>query len=345
MDNAMHFLDELKKGVQHQVEQAIEDWDYQDFSPDKRHALLEEEVSNDVDDDRQPEPGAIQLIMKDHHHQLNWAGLSPEAALNDYDCGATLAAHASLSYESKVVIMCTPAGGIQGTPDTDSLQRFLNKAQHMDPNLLADALCARLQDPVTCWQIRSKVLVLVQALTEVSQPLALHFLPSLQNNAVLLQQIEKLRTLDHNHVVRENAQGDVAAALEWQEPDVDRERSGASEASRSPLAPKMDVRPRDDLQQHTSPKIARAALASWRRHNSQENVFGSGMQAKNQANLMPDAAMHKQQLMMQQANGCNINAMSQQGQPLQLSHTGSIIRSDNSSRYQSGQISAFAFIQ
>uniref|UniRef100_K3WT71 Uncharacterized protein n=1 Tax=Globisporangium ultimum (strain ATCC 200006 / CBS 805.95 / DAOM BR144) TaxID=431595 RepID=K3WT71_GLOUD len=380
MDNAMHFLDELKKGMQHQVEQAIEDWDYQDFSPDKRRALLEEEVSNDVDDDRQPEPGAMQLILKDSNRQLNWTGLSPEAALEDFDCGATLAAHASLSYESKVVIMCTPAGGIQGTPDADSLQRFLNKAQYMNPQLLADALYARLQDPNTCWQIRSKVLVLVHALTEASHPLAPRFLPSLQNNAALLQQMEKLRTLDHNHVVRENARKAMSLLrsdgmnpmLIVNDPapakphvrhvrvarDQDstlasvRKKPVVAKKTMTPpppplMAPKMDTRPRDELQQHTSPKIARAVLASWRRRKSQENVFGSDMQA----NVMPsqhppDAAMYKQQLMMQQSNGYTTsNAMNQQGQPMAVSRTGSIVRSGSSSRYQSGQISAFAFIQ
>jgi hypothetical protein len=66
------------------VDGSSEDWDYQDFSPDKRRALLEEEVSNDVDDDRQPEPGAMQLILKDSNRQLNWTGLSPEAALEEY---------------------------------------------------------------------------------------------------------------------------------------------------------------------------------------------------------------------------------------------------------------------
>lgn len=58
-----------------------EDWDYQDFSPDKRRALLEEQVMNDVADDREPEADAIQHI---HSQQLNWSGLSPEDELDEY---------------------------------------------------------------------------------------------------------------------------------------------------------------------------------------------------------------------------------------------------------------------
>ncbi|RLN88375.1 hypothetical protein BBJ28_00006167 [Nothophytophthora sp. Chile5] len=51
MEEAIHFFDELKDKYLHQVEQAIDDWDFQDFSPDKRCALLDNEETVNLRDD------------------------------------------------------------------------------------------------------------------------------------------------------------------------------------------------------------------------------------------------------------------------------------------------------
>lgn len=61
-----------------------EDWDYQDFSPDKRRALLEEQVVADATDDLRPETDAIRYIQDARQQQLNWSGLSLEDALAEY---------------------------------------------------------------------------------------------------------------------------------------------------------------------------------------------------------------------------------------------------------------------
>lgn len=114
MENAKQFFDELKKKGMQQVEQAMyvqrshgllhrrdskrlthcnvltdgcnhtsEDWDYQDFSPDKRRALLEEQITNDVADDLSPEADAIHHIQVSRQ-QINWSGLSPDDELAEY---------------------------------------------------------------------------------------------------------------------------------------------------------------------------------------------------------------------------------------------------------------------
>lgn len=263
-----------------------------------------------------------------------------------------------------MVIMSTPTGGIQGVPDADSLHRFVSKAQHMDPNLLAEAFAARLTDPASCWQTRSKALVLMQALTESSQPLAPHFLPALKHNATLMQQLDKLRALGHNHIARENARKAlsliqsngrnamlIAKEATMGKPHVHHvhgqrmhtEGHGASLASVRKKAPavkrvvattatapppppsalRLDAH-QPEMQknapplQPTSPKIARAVLASWKRRNSQENPKAANAQD------------HPQLL------GANIMTRSAGSPPSS---------SSISSRYQSGQLSAFTFIQ
>eukprot|EP00644_Phytophthora_capsici_P007724 jgi/Phyca11/510468/fgenesh2_kg.PHYCAscaffold_61_\ len=117
MEEAMHFLDELKDKYLHQVEQAIEDWDYQDFSPDKRCALLENEEEHNERDDPE-ENRMIKPIPK--AMRKAWVGLTPDAELEDFDCGQTSAANIS-GYEAKLVALCTPPGGIQSVPDADSI--------------------------------------------------------------------------------------------------------------------------------------------------------------------------------------------------------------------------------
>lgn len=371
-----------------------EDWDYQDFSPDKRRALLEEQVTNDVADDREPEVDALQHI---HSHQLNWSGLSPEDELAEYvlrpmpipiyfldsksnrlssylfvresyDCTADASA-SSLSYEARVVLMSTPAGGIQGVPDTDTLHRFLNKAQHaMDPQALVQALFTRLQDKSCCWQSRSKVLVLIHALVE-SVSLAPHYLPLFKQSASLLQQLEKLRTSDHNHVARENARRALSLIqsnganpmLIPREGATVTRASGATLASvrskkakpsgttanvnrrvvkssaSSPPAPLANIKTNhqrakandDNRHLQTSPKIARAALASWHRRNSQ----GQDDMTEKNPNLLPFQS--PPQMMTKSPGFGNMT-----------SGSGAITTSAaNASRYQSGQLSAFTFIQ
>lgn len=271
-----------------------------------------------------------------------------------------------------MVIMSTPAGGIQGVPDADALHRFMNKAQHMDPNALTQALASRLQDAATCWQIRSKALVLMHALIE-SIPLAPLYLPLFQQHAALMQQIEALRTHDHNHVVRENARkalslvlsnganpmhiakdsGAAKTHVRLNDPyrastlaSVRKNRvakapgTAAAAASKRAAAPPAPIKTNARrLQQHTtdaathnghtSPKIARAALASWRRRNSQTSTDAS----ENNPNMMPFQTPSKSPpKSMLSTSGSNT--------------TGNIIGGANAaSRYQSSQMSAFTFIQ
>ncbi|TYZ59598.1 hypothetical protein PybrP1_011560 [[Pythium] brassicae (nom. inval.)] len=381
MDNAKHFLGELKKGMQ-KVDQAIEDWDYQDFSPDKRRALLEEEVTNDVADDQRPEADAIRFIQDARQQQLNWSGLSLEDALADYNCGESDVA-ADCSFESKVVIMCTPGSGILGVPDADTLARFVSKTKNMDPRTVTEALTTRLQDATTCWQIRSKTLALVCALIE-SATLAPHFLSLFQQHQSLVPLVEKLYRTDHNHIVRESARKTLSLVLtncanathiathiakEASAPKSPRGRHGphadgnsttltsvrksAAKPPRSPAVstnnnpttpppttikisvvhpPRQQPHAKTEDQAPVSPKIARAALASWRRRMSQNDVSS----AKNNPNLLP---FQTPAMVAMSAAAAGGGARSEN-----ITTSGSATTSA-SSRYQSGQMSAFTFIQ
>lgn len=258
--------------------------------------------------------------------------------------------------------MSTPAGGIQGVPDADTLYRFLNKAQHaMEPQALTQALVSRLQDPNCCWQTRSKVLVLIHALIE-SVALAPHYLSLFKQNGgqLMLPLLEKLRTSDHNHVVRENArralsliQSNGANSMQIPRETTAVKANGATLASvRSkkanpsvnrrvikspPSAPltsiKIDHQQRhtkkDDRHLHTSPKIARAALASWRRRNSQSQEDDV---TETNPNLLQFQSPPQ---MMKSGSGSGFGYMA----------STSGITTSNASRYQSGQLSAFTFIQ
>lgn len=263
--------------------------------------------------------------------------------------------------------MSTPTGGIQGIPDTDTLHRFLNKAQHaMDPQALTQALFTRLQDTNCCWQTRSKVLVLIQALVE-SVPLVPRYLPPFKQSSSLMQLAEKLRTSDHNHVVRENARRVLSLIqsnganpmLILREASVARANGTTlasvrtKKASSNPSATTTNVHRRvmkspppaplanlkidhqrtkrndDNRHLHTSPKIARAALASWRRRNSQ----GQQDDEEN-PNLLPFQSPPQMMTMSPRAD-CGYG------------NTASAITTSaaNASRYQSGQLSSFTSIQ
>ncbi|KAK1936934.1 hypothetical protein P3T76_009712 [Phytophthora citrophthora] len=197
MEEAMHFLDELKDKYLHQVEQAIEDWDYQDFSPDKRCALLANEEEHNERDDPE-ENRTIKSIPKSIRKA--WVGLTPDAELEDFDCGQT-SANVS-GYEAKLVALCTPAGGIQSIPDADSVQRLLAQIPRLEASKVATAFALRLQNGP--WQVRAKAIVLMQMLVEI-KPFAGRYLPAFRSNPTLMQQLEALRTGSLKQVVREGA--------------------------------------------------------------------------------------------------------------------------------------------
>ncbi|KAG1687775.1 hypothetical protein DVH05_004644 [Phytophthora capsici] len=202
MEEAMHFLDELKDKYLHQVEQAIEDWDYQDFSPDKRCALLENEEEHNERDDPE-ENRMIKPIPK--AMRKAWVGLTPDAELEDFDCGQTSSANIS-GYEAKLVALCTPPGGIQSVPDADSVQRLLAQIPRLDASKVAAAFAVRLQDADTqcSWQVRAKAIVLMLMLVEI-KPFAGRYLPAFRSNPTLMQQLEALRTGSLKQVNREGA--------------------------------------------------------------------------------------------------------------------------------------------
>ncbi|KAG7381657.1 hypothetical protein PHYPSEUDO_005756 [Phytophthora pseudosyringae] len=201
MEEAMHFLDELKDKYLHQVEQAIEDWDYQDFSPDKRYALLENEEEHNVRDDPD-ESHAVKPIPKSVRKA--WVGLTPDAELENFDCAQ--AAAKVCGYEAKLVAVCTPPGGIQGIPDAESVQRLLVQIPRLDAANVAAAFAARLQDVDAqhSWQVRAKAIVMMQMLVEI-KPFAGRYLPAFVANSALLENLDALRTGTHKQVIREGA--------------------------------------------------------------------------------------------------------------------------------------------
>lgn len=276
--------------------------------------------------------------------------------------------------------MCTSGSGILGAPDADALARFVTKAKIMDPRAVTVALATRLQEATTCWQIRSKTLVLVCTLVE-SPTLAPSFLSLIQDHETLLPRIEALYRTDHNHIVRENARkalslvltnganalhiaketssprsphsgrhihgngnnttlasvrkGNVMAKPQARNPTAATIKTQTApppatikvNIARSPRQQSLQVRAED--QASISPKIARAALASWRRRMSQNEV-GS---AKNNPHLLPFQTPAMLAMAMAAGSGGT-------------SRSGNITTSSNASatRYESGQLSAFTFI-
>ncbi|KAJ0405543.1 hypothetical protein ATCC90586_003388 [Pythium insidiosum] len=301
LDSALHFLDDLKDKYMHEVEKAIEDWDYQDFSPDKRTPLLENEVSNDVDDDLRPEQNAIYQIKG----TPNWAGLSRDDALNDQGYGAAMGVDDSLPFETRVVMMATPNGGVQGIPDTDAIQRFLQQAPSMNPVAVTAAMHQRLEQSV--WQIRSKTLVLMEFVLESHDGLLTKYLPAFVGHPTLIQLLDKLRTQDHNQIVRENARkvlslirssgaNPMLVAREHVEAKAHVRHTPHEKTKKVEKKPHLAVKttpapaPKGVKQQHhyhaTSPKVAAAALASWRRR-SQMDLNKPNSPRSDAPNLMP----------------------------------------------------------
>ncbi|KAG6614347.1 transducin wd40 repeat-like superfamily protein isoform 1 [Phytophthora cinnamomi] len=371
MEEAMHFLDELKDKYLHQVEQAIEDWDYQDFSPDKRCALLEHEEEYDARDGPD-ESQTIKSIPKSVRKA--WVGLTPDAELENFDC-----AHAAVKlrgYESKLVAVCTPPGGIQGIPDADNVRRLLAQIPRVDAANMAAAFAARLQDDDAqhSWQVRAKAIVLMQMLVEI-KPFAGRYIPAFLANQNLLQQLDALRTGTHKAVVREGARkllslirsnGANPALIPKASPmakphlrhvqlgnkqkknitkPAPQIQSQPSNLTMSPgkLAVNKVFKPEPIMSKSTSlrvharpslvmsPKVSQAVQASWRRRNS---VTKSEHEDDN---LMPYQKI--------QPTAVARNSWIYGG----AAHTGGMTRQSSittsSSRLDSGRLSAFSFVQ
>ncbi|TYZ68712.1 hypothetical protein PybrP1_013059, partial [[Pythium] brassicae (nom. inval.)] len=213
---------------------------------------------------------------------------------------------ADCSFEGKVVVMCTPGSGIPGVTDADTLARFVSKTKNMDPRA----------DATTCWQILSKTLALVCALIE-SATFTPHFLSLFQQHQSLVSLVEKLYRTDHSHIVRESARKTLSLVLtnganamhiakeaNGNSTTLASVRKSTAKPPRSPAAstnnnpttpppttikisvvhsPRQQPHAKTEDQAPVSPKIARAALASWRRRMSQNDVSS----AKNSPNLLP----------------------------------------------------------
>lgn len=366
------------------VSRCSEDWDYQDFSPDKRCALLDQEIVSSVaDDERLAEASATEAVKNVASQRLDWKGLSPDAELAEFDSGADNG-DAALGIEGRLVALSTPPGGIQGMPDADGLQRLLAHAPRLEVSRMTAALAARLQHKTAsgCWQVRAKTLVVMQLLVE-SKPLAARFLPAFRADGQLLRQLDALRTADRNASVRESARkllslvgsnGSDPMLIPRQpspvKPHVRHHHMTSSSAAKKsataqqpvpstkvatdrvtkktaglvakPTASKptmkvntavanADTSSTNSNYQHTSPKIACAAMASWRRRSMASR---------------PDDGAH---LMPYQQPTTWSNSKSGFGgneayPPTAPAFTPAITTSGNASRYQSGQLSAFTFM-
>ncbi|POM65139.1 Hypothetical protein PHPALM_19198 [Phytophthora palmivora] len=368
MEEAMHFLDELKDKYLHQVEQAIEDWDYQDFSPDKRCALLENAEEHNARDEQE---SPIKPISKSTRKA--WVGLSPDAELENFDY--TSATTNVLGYEAKLVAVCTPPGGIQGIPDANSVQRLLAQIPRLDPVNVTAAFVARLKDGdgQQSWQIRAKAIVLMQMLVEI-KPFAGRYIPAFAGNGSLLQLLDTLRTGTHKQVIREGARkllslirsnGSNPAFIPkgpTVKPHVRHVQIGNKQKKANKPAPtqqqsskhmspgKLAVnkvfRPELVMSKSTallvqgqhpnpslvvSPKVSLAVQASWRRRNS---VTKADHEDKN---LMPFQKI--------QPTVAPRNSWIYGGPPGGMARQSSITSSSSSSRLDSGRISAFSFVQ
>lgn len=121
-----------------------------------------------------------------------------------FDCAQ--AAVKLCGYESKLVAVCTPPGGIQGIPDAESVRRLLAQIPRLDAANVSAAFAARLQDDDAqhSWQVRAKAIVLMQMLAEI-KPFAARYIPAFLADQGLLKQLEALRTGNYKPVVREGA--------------------------------------------------------------------------------------------------------------------------------------------
>ncbi|EGZ06405.1 hypothetical protein PHYSODRAFT_531620 [Phytophthora sojae] len=350
MEEAMHFLDELKGKYLHQVEQAIEDWDYQDFSPDKRCALLENEEEYDTRDGPD-ESQVIKPIPKSVRKA--WVGLTPDAELENFDCAQ--AAVKLCGYESKLVAVCTPPGGIQGIPDAESVRRLLAQIPRLDAANVSAAFAARLQDDDAqhSWQVRAKAIVLMQMLAEI-KPFAARYIPAFLADQGLLKQLEALRTGNYKPVVREGARkllslirsNGANPAFVPKESPMTKPHPSKLTMSPGKLAVNKVFKPEPIMSKGTSlrvhsarpslvmsPKVSQAVQASWRRRNS---VTKSDHEDDD--NLMP---YQKIQQTAAARNSWIYGGGA--GQSGGMTRQSSITTS--SSRLDSGRLSAFSFVQ
>ncbi|GMF10039.1 unnamed protein product [Phytophthora lilii] len=319
MEEAMHFLDELKDKYLHQVEQAIFDF---------AHA-------------------AVKL------------------------CG----------YESKLVAVCTPPGGIQGIPDAESVQRLLAQIPRLDATNVAAAFAARLQDDDAqhSWQVRAKAIVLMQMLVEI-KPFASRYIPAFISCPALLQQLDALRTGTHKQVIREGARkllslirsnganpALIPKGSPTAKPHVRHVLLGNKQKKSKPVAaPQIQqqpsqltispgkaavnkfFRPEPNMSKSTSmcvrdprpplvmsPKVSQAVQASWRRRNSVTK------EAHEDENLMPFQKLQAAAGPKEIRNSWIYGGAKQIGG---MTRQSSITTSSNS-RLDSGQISAFSFVQ
>ncbi|KAL8018498.1 putative AP-4 complex accessory subunit Tepsin [Plasmopara halstedii] len=310
MEEAMHFLDELKDKYLHQVEQAIEDWDYQDFSPDKRFALLDndgEQNARDGQSDCHTLPTFSNAMRK------SWVGLTPDAELENFACDRD--GTKGCDYEMKLVVLCTPPGGINGIPSAESVQRLLAQIPRVDAVSMAAAFAARLQDIQVSqpWQVRAKAILLMQILVEI-KPFAGRYIPVFEANSKLLSHLDSLRTSSQNQVVREGARkllslirsnGTNSALIPKSSPVKPHVRHvqivGGQNKIRAPVAASQPSKPRmspgklavdkifkpelvvstDNIQSSKSslvlsPKVSQAVQASWRRRTSESKLNYEG---------------------------------------------------------------------
>ncbi|GLE03821.1 hypothetical protein PINS_up012732 [Pythium insidiosum] len=271
----------------------------------------------------------------------------------------------TLPFETRVVMTATPNGGVQGVPDTDAIQRFLQQAPNMNPVAVTAAMYQRLQQ--TVWQIRSKTLVLMEFVLESHDGLLNKYLPTFVGHPSLIQLLDKLRTQDHNPIVRENARkvlslirssgsNPMLVAREHVEvkPHVrhtPQEKTKKVE-KKSNLTVKTAPPPtaKTAKQQHhyhaTSPKVAAAALASWRRR-SQLELTKPNAPRSDGPNLMPfqqptmSITMSKNELFPAKDD----SSMKSTPPPAPSSPSNSKATAVNASRYNSGALSGFTFMQ
>lgn len=297
-----------------------------------------------------------------------------------FDC-ANNAGNAG-SYEAKLVAVCTPPGGIQGIPDADSVQRLLAQIPRLDAINVTAAFAMRLQDEAAQrnWQVRAKALVLMQMLVEI-KPFAGRYLPAFQANASLLQQLEALRTGIHKQVIREGARkllslirsngtnpvlipkGSPTAKphirhVQLRSADKKAIRPAAIQTHKAKPSPSNGkvamnkvFRPVPVMSKGTSlviqeprpslvmsPKVSQAVQASWRRRNSIQKPD------QDDANLMPFqkilSPVAAQSTRSSWIYGAPVGRAGVPPAPSSIT-----VGASNSSRYDSGRVSAFSFVQ
>jgi hypothetical protein len=211
----------------------------------------------------------------------------------------------NLDYEAKIVMMCTPSAGVHGLPDPDVQDRFLKKAMSMNPEKVANAFASRLMQQN--WQVRSKSLALMTAIMEHKE-LEPRYVSAFSNHSVLMNQVDTIRCQDHGNVTREIARkllslirsnGQNAQLIapihmaskphvrhqmismdkDQQRPKTTNQRRGQHGLTIITKAPAVNnIIKTPQALVKLSPRVAQAALASWRRR---------AMMMSDAPNLMP----------------------------------------------------------